>query len=137
MQNAIAMTDGVLARDALERKEEWAFPAAAVRRRLWSSPEFRERCREAVVFAVLDLPVAAVLAQPAVPRHTLEGSRLPTHQRPRHTATCRSPRVATQQEPSRQVLLGDSFGSYDGYCVHSESLMRFAVNLAATPLPGA
>ena len=39
------MTDGMLAREALERKEEWAFLSEAVGRLLSSSPEFRERCR--------------------------------------------------------------------------------------------
>ena len=40
------MTDGMLARDALKRKEEWAFLEEKVRRVLASSPEFRELCRE-------------------------------------------------------------------------------------------
>ena len=39
------MTDVMLAREALERKEEWAFLVVAVRLLLMSSPEFRERCR--------------------------------------------------------------------------------------------
>ena len=40
------MTDGMLAREALERKEAWAFLGDGVRMLLASSPEFRERCRE-------------------------------------------------------------------------------------------
>ena len=40
------MTDGMLAREALERKEAWAFLDEAIRVLLASSPEFRERCRE-------------------------------------------------------------------------------------------
>ncbi len=40
------MTEGMLARDALERKKAWAFLEAAVRLLLLSSPEFRELCRE-------------------------------------------------------------------------------------------
>ena len=40
------MTEEMLAQDALERKKAWAFLEAAVRRRLLSSPEFRELCRE-------------------------------------------------------------------------------------------
>ena len=40
------MTDGMLARDALERKDAWAFLDEDLRRLLASSPEFRERCRE-------------------------------------------------------------------------------------------
>ena len=39
------MTDGMLAREALERKEEWAFLAEEVGRLLASSAEFRGRCR--------------------------------------------------------------------------------------------
>ena len=39
------MTEEMLAWDALKRKEEWAFPEAAVRLLLLSSPEFRELCR--------------------------------------------------------------------------------------------
>ena len=40
------MTEGMLARDALERKEAWAFLEEKVLRLLSSSPEFRELCRE-------------------------------------------------------------------------------------------
>ena len=40
------MADGTLAREALERKEAWAFLVEGVRVLLASSPEFRERCRE-------------------------------------------------------------------------------------------
>ncbi len=40
------MTEGMLARDALERKKAWAFLEEKVLRLLASSPEFRELCRE-------------------------------------------------------------------------------------------
>ena len=39
------MTEGMLARDALERKKAWAFLEENVLRLLASSPEFRELCR--------------------------------------------------------------------------------------------
>ena len=40
------MTDWMLAREALERKEGWAFLVEGIGRLLASSPEFREQCRE-------------------------------------------------------------------------------------------
>ena len=40
------MTDGMLAREALERKEKWAFLGGEIGRLMASSPQFRERCME-------------------------------------------------------------------------------------------
>ena len=40
------MTDGMLAREALERKEQWAFLAREIGQLMASSPKFRERCAE-------------------------------------------------------------------------------------------
>lgn len=40
------MTEGMLAREALERKEKWAFMAEGVALFVASAPAFRERCLE-------------------------------------------------------------------------------------------